>query len=89
MLFHGYSFNSWSDVVTYDRQFIREWMASSQTSLYYALQVMPDTQAKDDALAALDDDFKDLFSFEEDVDPDCGCPKPKPTDDNICIPCGE
>jgi hypothetical protein len=86
MLFHGYSFNSWSDVVTYDREFLREWMASSQTSLYYALQVMPDTQAKDDALAALDDDFKDLFSFEEE---DCGCPVSTPTDDNICIPCGE
>jgi len=47
---------------------------------------MPDTQAKDDALAALDDDFKDLFSFEEE---DCGCPVSTPTDDNICIPCGE
>jgi hypothetical protein len=88
MLFHGYSFNSWSDVVTYDKQFIREWIASSQTSLYYALQVMPDTQAKDDALAALDDDFKDLFSFEDDVDPNCGCPKVKP-ENEICIPCGE
>jgi hypothetical protein len=88
MLFHGYSFNSWSDVVTYDREFLREWMASSQTSLYYALQVMPDTQAKDDALAALDDDFKDLFSFEENVDPDCGCPTVKP-ENEICIPCGE
>ena len=86
MLFHGYSFNSWSDVVTYDREFLRDWMASSQTSLYYALQVMPDTQAKDDALAALDDDFKDLFSFEEE---DCGCPVSEPTNDNICIPCGE
>jgi hypothetical protein len=49
---------------------------------------MPDTQAKDDALAALDDDFKDLFAFEEDVDPDCGCPKVKPIDEP-CIPCGE
>jgi hypothetical protein len=33
-------------------------------------QVMPDSQSKDDAMAALDDDFKDLFSFEEE---DCGC----------------
>jgi hypothetical protein len=86
MLFHGYSYNSWSDVVTYNREFLRDWMASSQTSLYYALQVMPDSQSKDDAMAALDDDFKDLFSFEEE---DCGCPVSKPTDDNICIPCGE
>lgn len=87
-LFHGYSFNSWSDVVTYDEQFLDNWLTSPQTSLYYALQVMPDTQAKDDALAALDDDFKELFSFEEEVDPDCGCPKVKPIDEP-CIPCGE
>ena len=79
MLFHGYSFNSWSDVVTYNREFLRDWMASSQTSLYYALQVLPDTQAKDDALAALDDDFKDLFSFEEETE----------FKNEPCIPCGE
>ena len=81
MLFHGYSFNSWSDMVTYDRSFIRDWMASSQTSLYYALQVSPDTQAKDDALAALDEDYHELFGFNETA--------PEPTDNNICIPCGE
>ena len=81
MLFHGYSFNSWSDMVTYDRAFIREWMASSQTSLYYALQVSPDTQSKDDALAALDEDYHELFNFDESVS--------EPTNDNICIPCGE
>ena len=79
MLFHGYSYNSWSDVVTYNREFLRDWMASSQTSLYYALQVMPDSQAKDDALAALDDDFRDLFSFEEEVE----------FKNEPCIPCGE
>ena len=78
-LFHGYSFNSWSDVVTYNREFLRDWMASSQTSLYYALQVLPDTQAKDDAMAALDDDFKDLFSFEEETE----------FKNEPCIPCGE
>jgi hypothetical protein len=89
LLFHGYSFNSWSDVVTYDRAFLTEWFNSPQTSLYYSLQVMPDTQAKDDALAALDDDFKHLFNFEEEeVDPDCGCPKVKP-ENEPCIPCGE
>ena len=79
MLFHGYSYNSWSDVVTYNREFLRDWMASSQTSLYYALQVMPDSQAKDDALAALDDDFRDLFSFEEEAE----------FKNEPCIPCGE
>jgi hypothetical protein len=56
-------------------------MTSSQTSLYYALQVMPDTQAKDDALAALDVDYHEMFGFNETV--------PEPTDKNICIPCGE
>ena len=89
MLFHGYSYNSWSDVVTYDDKFLYEWLNSPQTSLYYALQVMPDTQAKDDALAALDENFRDLFGFDRDVDPDCGCPLPKPETNEPCIPCGE
>lgn len=90
-LFHGYSFNSWSDVVTYDREFLYDWLYSPQTSLYYSLQVMPDTQAKDDAFAALDDDYHELFKFDEQVDPDCGCPSSVevPKDENICIPCGE
>ncbi len=54
-LLHGYSFNSWSDVVTYDRNFVEEWLLSPQTSLYYSLQVMGDVQDKSDAYAALDD----------------------------------
>ena len=54
-LLHGYSFNSWSDMVTYDEAFIEEWLNSPQTSLYYALQVMSDTQDKTDAYAALED----------------------------------
>ena len=53
-LLHGYSFNSWSDVVTYDIAFIEEWLLSPQTSLYYSLQVMGDVQDKSDAYAALD-----------------------------------
>ena len=53
-LLHGYSFNSWSDMVTYDEAFIEEWLNSPQTSLYYSLQVMPDTQDKTDAYAALE-----------------------------------
>ena len=53
-LLHGYSFNSWSDVVTYDRNFVEEWLLSPQTSLYYSLQVMGDVQDKSDAYAALD-----------------------------------
>ena len=63
-LFHGYSFNSWSDVVTYDQAFIEEWFNSPQTSLYYALQVMPDTLRKDDAAAILDEDYADIFDFD-------------------------
>jgi hypothetical protein len=54
-LLHGYSFNSWSDVVEYDNEFVEEWLASPQTSLYYSLQVMGDTQDKSDAYAALDE----------------------------------
>jgi hypothetical protein len=64
-LFHGYSFNSWSDVVIYDRAFLRNWLESPQTSLYYSLQVLPDTQRKDDAFAALDDDFKSMFGLDD------------------------
>ena len=54
-LLHGYSFNSWSDVVTYNEGFIEEWLNSPQTSLYYALQVNGDVQDKSDAYAALDE----------------------------------
>jgi len=62
-LFHGYSFNSWSDQVTYDRDFLADWLDSPQTSLYYALQVAPDTQAKDNALGILGDKAS-WFKFE-------------------------
>ena len=60
-LLHGYSFNSWSDVVEYDEQFVEEWLASPQTSLYYSLQVMGDVQDKSDAYAALDDSDVDDY----------------------------
>ena len=72
-LFHGYSYNSWSDVVTYDQAFIEDWFESPQTSLYYALQVMPDTLRKDDAASLLEgDDYADLFGFEDsEIDPFC------------------
>jgi len=72
-LLHGYSFNSWSDVVTYDNAFIEEWLRSPQTSLYYSLQVMSDTQDKTDAYAALKDD--DIENYLEDIlnEPQCDC----------------
>ena len=74
-LLHGYSFNSWSDVVTYDIDFVEEWLRSPQTSLYYSLQVMSDTQDKTDAYAALDeadvDDY--LAKLLEAPEPQCDC----------------
>ena len=63
-LLHGYSFNSWSDMVTYDEAFIEEWLKSPQTSLYYSLQVMGDTQDKSDAYAALDQSDVDQYLAE-------------------------
>ena len=60
-LLHGYSFNSWSDVVTYDNAFIEEWLQSPQTSLYYSLQVMGDTQDKSDVYAAIKEDNVDDY----------------------------
>ena len=73
-LLHGYSFNSWSDVVTYDNAFVQEWLDSPQTSLYYSLQVMEDTQDKTDAYAALDQtDVEDYLQdiLNEPVTCDC------------------
>ena len=72
-LLHGYSFNSWSDMVTYDEAFIEEWLKSPQTSLYYSLQVMGDTQDKTDAYAALGDiEVQDYLGslFSKEPDPD-------------------
>ena len=75
-LLHGYSFNSWSDVVTYDKNFVEEWLLSPQTSLYYSLQVMGDVQDKSDAYAALDkaevDDYlQDILGNAEPLTCDC------------------
>ena len=74
-LLHGYSFNSWSDVVTYNEAFIEEWLASPQTSLYYSLQVMGDVQDKSSAYAALDETEVDdyLASLLETEEPTCDC----------------
>ena len=73
-LLHGYSFNSWSDVVTYDNAFIEEWLRSPQTSLYYSLQVMGDTQDKSDAYAALDtEEVEDYLASLLNDEPECDC----------------
>ncbi|AGG54545.1 ribonucleotide reductase [Cyanophage SS120-1] len=60
-LFHGYSLNSWSDLIIYDDAFIEEWLKSPQTSLYYSLQVRPDILRKDDATADLDEEYQGIF----------------------------
>ena len=76
-LLHGYSFNSWSDMVTYDEAFIEEWLDSPQTSMYSSLQVMGDVQDKSSAYAALDEDDVDEYLeslfMDESVQPECDC----------------
>jgi hypothetical protein len=75
-LLHGYSFNSWSDVVRYDEAFIEEWLESPQTSLYYSLQVMGDVQDKSDAYAALADTDIDSYLqgiIDQDTTIECDC----------------
>lgn len=64
-LFHGYSMNWWSDMVSCDEAFIKEWLDSPQTSVYYALQVQAGTQAKDDVGVDLEESLSDFFSLEE------------------------
>jgi hypothetical protein len=95
-LFHGYSFNSWSDVVTYDEEFIEGWLQSPQTSLYYSLQVMDDTQDKSSAMAALGSDadalLADLFaplSEEEEAAGQAFKSEPVQPLDIRCIGCEE
>ena len=73
-LLHGYSFNTWSDMITYDEAFIQEWLDSPQTSMYYSLQVMGDTQDKTDAYAALkDSDVDDYLESLLAQQPTCDC----------------
>ena len=67
-LAHGYSYNTWSDVVQYTPEFIDNWLQSPQTSMYYSLQVMQNTQDKSDALTALDGDFGTMFGFDDELD---------------------
>ena len=63
--------------MTYDQAFVQDWLSSPQTSLYYALQVMPDTLRKDDVTSLLEDgsDYAELFDFSE--------------DDQFCSSCAE
>ena len=63
-LFHGYSYNSWNDVVVYDRAFLKDWLESPQTSLYYSLQILTGTQAKDDIGVDLKESLTSFFGLE-------------------------
>ena len=60
-------------MVTYDEQFIEEWLDSPQTSLYYSLQVMGDVQDKSSAYAALDE--TDVDDYLQDIlnEQTCDC----------------
>ena len=87
---HGYSFNSWSDIVDYNDEFVNEWLDSPQTSLYYSLQVMQNTQAKDDAMAALDGDFNELFDLGDISDDTDDVPNLSVFNDPaLCVGCAE
>lgn len=85
-LFHGYSMNTWGDLIAYDEAFLRSWLESPQTSIYYSLQVLPDMQRKDDAYAALDEDFKSMFGFNDEAEsPSESCS----LDAGFCSSCAE
>ena len=81
-LFHGYSYNTWSDApeVKYTSEFIENWLASPQTSMYYSLQVMAGTQTKD-SVEGIDDGF--VFDFSDRDDESCS------TDEPFCSSCAE
>lgn len=93
-LLHGYSFNSWSDVVIYNEAFIEEWLASPQTSLYYSLQVMGDVQDKSNAYAALSDEeltdyLESILITEEDNPTSWFYKAPERSNEIRCIGCEE
>ena len=83
-LFHGYSANWWSDLVTCDEAFIEEWLDSSQTSIYYALQVQSGTQAKDDVGVELGESLTSFFGLEDEDPGQCDLANP-----GFCAACAE
>jgi hypothetical protein len=83
-LLHGYSMNWWSDMVICDEDFIKEWLESPQTSLYYALQVQSGTQAKDDVGVELGESLTSFFGL-EDADKSESCS----IDAGFCAACSE
>lgn len=76
-LLHGYSMNTWSDLAPVTLNFIEDWLLGPQTSLYYSLQVLADSQNKTDVLAALGGADSELFDdILESIDysaPKCDC----------------
>lgn len=75
-LFHSYSYNTWGDMVTYDENFIKDWLESPQSSMYYSLQVMPNTQDKSDVYATLDqEDIQQYLNglLKTENQPTCDC----------------
>jgi hypothetical protein len=83
-LFHGYSMNFWSDLVICDRDFLKEWLDSPQTSMYYALQVQSGTQAKDSVGVELGESLTSFFGLEdEDKTESCAI------DAGFCAACAE
>jgi hypothetical protein len=51
-------------LVACDEAFLRDWLQSPQTSLYYALQVQTGTQAKDDVGVELGESLTDFFGLD-------------------------
>jgi hypothetical protein len=82
-LLHGYSMNWWSDMVVCDEAFIKEWLDSPQTSLYYALQVQSGTQAKDDVGVELGESLTSFFGLEDNEQESCSI------DGGFCAACSE
>jgi hypothetical protein len=83
-LYHAYSLNWWSDLVVCDEDFLKEWLQSPQTSLYYALQVQSGTQAKDDVGVELGESLTSFFGL-EDTDEVESCS----VDAGFCAACAE
>ena len=83
-LFHGYSANWWSDMVVCDETFIKEWLDSPQTSMYYALQVQSGTQAKDDVGVELGESLTSFFGLGDEDEPQA-CS----VDAGFCAACAE
>jgi hypothetical protein len=76
--------NWWSDLVACDEAFLKEWLESPQTSLYYALQVQSGTQAKDDVGVDLEESLAEFFSLDsEEGQESCSI------DGGFCAACAE